>query len=369
MNQKTTPKQDRVTIKTVAVDAGVSVAAVSKVLRNAYGVSDALRANVQRSIDKLAYRPNVAARGMRGRTFTIGVLMTELRNPFLPEIVDGVNQVLEPSHYKAMLGVGQCDMPLEASLIESMIDYRMDGLVLIAPRLPPDVLARFAAEIPIVLVAYHHPTATGYDTVNTDDHLGARMAVEAMVRRGFRDIMMLTLEQPGNDETGVILPREQGYTQAMADAGLGHQARIMTTRDDARKLSLIEEMLLDPDRPEAIFCWSDLDAVHVLSTAARLGIRVPDDISVVGYDDSAVAAMPLVDLASISQSGLDLGAIAARTLMERMEGRTDPVHTVLVPSFIERRSIGMPQPLATAQTVDPQRTDLIAGPARWRTVS
>lgn len=353
MSRESLQKQDRVTIKTVAVDAGVSVAAVSKVLRNAYGVSDALRANVQRSIDRLGYRPNVAARGMRGRTFTIGVLMTELRNPFLPEIVDGVNQVLEPSHYKAMFGVGKCDMPLEASLVESMIDYRMDGLVLIAPRLPPDVLARFAAEIPIVLVAYHHPTATCYDTVNTDDHLGARMAVEVMVRRGFRDILMMTLELPGNDETGVILPREQGYMQAMADAGLGHHARIMTTRDDATKLSLIEDMLLGPNRPEAIFCWSDLDAVHVLSTAARLGIRVPEDISVVGYDDSAIAAMPLVDLASISQSGLDLGAIAARTLMDRMEGRTEPVHTTLVPTFVERRSLGLPRPARVLRTDHP----------------
>ncbi len=90
-------KRDRVTIKAVAQEAGVSVAAVSKVLRNAYGVSEALRANVQTAIEKLGYRPNVAARGMRGQTFTIGILMNDLTNPFLSEIVDGVSTVLTPA--------------------------------------------------------------------------------------------------------------------------------------------------------------------------------------------------------------------------------------------------------------------------------
>jgi LacI family transcriptional regulator len=96
----------RVTIRTVAADAGVSVAAVSKVMRNAYGVSDALRLKVEASIERLGYRPSVAARGMRGRTFTLGVLLVGIDNPFLPGIYQGIESVTEAAGYKIMVGVG-----------------------------------------------------------------------------------------------------------------------------------------------------------------------------------------------------------------------------------------------------------------------
>ena len=105
INTKSVPSS-RATIKTVAADAGVSVAAVSKVLRNAYGVSAALRAKVQASIKRLGYRPNVSARGMRGQTFKVGVILLEIANPFLSQIMDGVNDVLSASNYQALMGMG-----------------------------------------------------------------------------------------------------------------------------------------------------------------------------------------------------------------------------------------------------------------------
>jgi LacI family transcriptional regulator len=117
-------KRDRVTIRTVAESAGVSVAAVSKVLRNAYGVSDSLRDRVQAAIDRLGYRPNMAARGLRGRSQTLGLLITEMTNPFLADLMDGISAVVGPAGYKTLIGVGGGHEPLETSLIDSMIDYR-----------------------------------------------------------------------------------------------------------------------------------------------------------------------------------------------------------------------------------------------------
>ena len=99
-------KSDRVTIRTVAEDAGVSVAAVSKVLRDAYGVSEALRAKVQASMQKLGYRPHAAARGMRGQTYTLGVLLPDISNPFFADIMAGVNEALERTQYQPLLGIG-----------------------------------------------------------------------------------------------------------------------------------------------------------------------------------------------------------------------------------------------------------------------
>ena len=106
-------KTGRITIKTVAADAGVSVAAVSKVLRDAYGVSDALRARVQASMEKLNYRPHAGARAMRGRTYTLGILLPDMRNPFFADILAGVNEALDRTQYQTMIGVSRSAETIE----------------------------------------------------------------------------------------------------------------------------------------------------------------------------------------------------------------------------------------------------------------
>ena len=118
-------KSERVTIRTVAEDAGVSVAAVSKVLRDAYGVSDALRDKVQVSMQKLGYRPHAAARGMRGQTYTLGFLIPDLHNPFFADIMAGLNTALERTQYQTLLGVSDSARTMERALIDNMIDRRM----------------------------------------------------------------------------------------------------------------------------------------------------------------------------------------------------------------------------------------------------
>lgn len=341
IKEKSKPaKRDRVTIRTVAAHAGVSVAAVSKVMRNAYGVSENLRAKVTGSIEELGYRPSRTARGLRGRTFTIGLLLVDIRNPFLPEVIDGVNGVLAPSHYQAMIGVGEGRMQLETSLIESMIDYKMDGLILVAPRLPTEIIAEFAAQVPIVAVGYHDPKAKTFDTVNTDDQRGAEIAVEALLKCGYRDIEMLSLGAREGHKVSVVRQREIGYRRAMLRAGLSSSAPIShipvhsPKREEAMRVFMARS-----DRPRAVFCWSDLDAITLLSAAAEMGVRVPEDLAVVGYDNSTTAALSLVNLASIDQSGRELGEAATRTLLSRIEGRSEPEHLLLMPSLVNRKSL------------------------------
>lgn len=330
----------RITIRTVAAHAGVSVAAVSKVMRNAYGVSDALRAKVVRSIEELRYRPSRAARGLRGSTYTIGLLLIDVRNPFLPEVIAGVNSVLAPSNYQAMIGVSEARTQLETSLIETMIDYKMDGLILVAPRQPSEVLATFAEQIPIVAVGYHDPVATSFDTVNVDDQRGAELAVEALHDEGYTDIAMLTLGAHEGYKVSVVRQREIGYHAAMERAGLRSKARITSipVESPAREEAM-RAFLLRPDRPRAVFCWSDLDAITLLGFATELGLNVPDDLAVVGYDNSVVAGLPMVNLASIDQSGQELGALASLTLLSRIEGRATPLHQLQQPTFKRRRSV------------------------------
>jgi LacI family transcriptional regulator len=340
MNEIIQPKPaERVTIKTVAADAGVSVAAVSKVMRNAYGVSDSLRQKVNASIERLGYRPSVAARGMRGKTYTIGILLVEIANPFIPEIVAGITGVLEPSNYKAMIGVGHAATAIETKLIESMIDNRMDGLILVAPRMAGETLAHFARQIPMVAIGHHEASATDYDTVNADDQRGVALVVESLCAGGHSDIAMLSHEDPEATPANVIYQRERAYLAAMKARGLMSQARVIQLpRGEAAHMAAIEDFVTMPNRPRAVFVWSDLDAVLLINAAKMAGVKVPEELAIVGYDNTRVAALPLINLSSIDQSGRGLGALATETLLSRIAGRTAPLHQLIEPKLVPRQS-------------------------------
>lgn len=334
--------EGRVTIRTVAADSGVSVAAVSKVLRNAYGVSDGLRLKVEASIEKLGYRPSVAARGMRGQTYMIGILIVEMGNPFLPYVVDGISGALEPSKYKALIGVGHSATSIEAGLIESMIDNHMDGLILIAPRTEGADLERLARKIPMVAVA-HYENSTRFDTVNSDDHLGAQLATKALVAAGHDDVAMVSYASDRELLTNVSYRRELGYLAAMQAAGLAHRARILRFEVPGTALSdrsaSVQALLDMPDRPRAIFVWSDLDALPILNAARMQGIRVPEDLAIVGYDNNPISALPLIGLSTIDQSGQRLGALATQTLLSRIDGRSVAEHLMIEPNLVRRGSL------------------------------
>ncbi len=330
----------RATIKTVALDAGVSVAAVSKVLRNAYGVSEALRAKVLTSIESLGYRPNVSARGLRGQTFKVGVILLEIANPFLSQIMDGVNDVLSASNYQALMGMGESRMPLEASLIESMIDFNMDGLILIAPQMGGELLAKYARQIPMVVIGHHETTATTFDTINSDDQQGAVIAVNAFLEQGFKDIGMLSLVVDDLHNVNVVQQREIGFRTALAKAGLPTEDRIWRNRKNVlRQADEVEDYLLSGRAPRAIFCWSDIDAIHLVNCARKNNIRVPEDIAIIGYDNSSVAALTPINLASIDQSGRRIGSLATETLLSRIAGRTNASHVLIEPTLVKRASL------------------------------
>ena len=329
----------KVTIRHVASDAGVSVAAVSKVLRNAYGVSDGLRAKVLKSIEKLGYRPSTAARGMRGRTYSIGMLLVEMKNPFLPSVVEGAKAELRKAGYQTLIGVGDAKASIERSLIDSMIDLQMDGLLLVAPRISGSLLSRYASQCPVAVVGHHEASAKTFDTVNSDDETGARRAVEALLANGCRRVHMISLSRI-NEDHEVFALREAGYLAAMANAGLSDQARIWRVRERPNGPGDPLDVLFDTgELPDALFCWSDIHAVEVLNLAYERGIAVPEQLCVVGYDNTPASAMPLIGLSSVEQHGKVLGRTAAKSLLSRLAGRTEPEHILIEPTLVKRRSM------------------------------
>ena len=339
-------KPQKVTIKTVAADAGVSVTAVSNVLRNAYGVSENMRDKVLFSINKLGYRPSTAARGMRGRTYTVGVLLMDIANPFFSEVVVGIQQAFDGSSFKLMLGVGRGENQIENSLIETMIDNGVDGLILVAPHLDPEQIDHFTRQIPMVLLGHHEPAAETFDTVNVDDVEGARMAVHALYDAGHRNIRMLTLTDKGVRDFDVSRMREKGYEIGMSEVGLGDTIDFI--HDDSRSEVIegvertvserMRTLLLSSTSPTAYFCWSDLHAVHLIDQAKSLGLRVPEDVAIIGFDNTPAATFRLLDLASIDQGAGELGNRAGQLILERIAGRIKPQHVLLTPMLVRRNS-------------------------------
>jgi LacI family transcriptional regulator len=336
----------RVTIVDVARHANVSTTAVSKVLRNAYGASPTMRAKVRKAIDELGYRPSAAARGMRGQTYTVGVMLPNIRNPFFPEILDGLTDWLRDTDYQVLLGPGCNGEDAEARVTEAMIDRSMDGLVLIAPISPRSHLERVASLVPTVVVGRHSHSAV-YDTVADDDLAGAALIVDHLADLGHRRIAHI--EHLETDPARLAeMPnaiRAEGYRRAMQARGLADDIDVVSTTytQDGGYLGA-KQLLARPRRPTAIFAGADIVAMGVLEAIAEAGLSVPGDISVAGYDNTTFAALGPISLTSVDQAGRQIGANAARLLLGRIGDRHTPTAQIkLSPTLVARRTTAAPR--------------------------
>jgi LacI family transcriptional regulator len=336
----------RVTIVDVAQHANVSTTAVSKVLRNAYGASPTMRAKVRKAIEELGYRPSAAARGMRGQTYTIGVMLPDIRNPFFPEIIDGLTAWLGGTDYQVLLGPGGCsDEAAEARMTEAMIDRSMDGLVLIAPISPRSHLEYVAGIVPTVVVGRHGHSAA-YDTVADDDAAGAALVVGHLADLGHRRIAHI--EHLETDAARLAeMPnaiRADGYRNAMRTRGLADEIDVVSTRYTQEGGYVgAQQLLARPRRPTAVFAGADIVAMGVLEAVAEAGLSVPEDISVAGYDNTTFAAYGPISLTSVDQAGREIGGNAARLLLDRIADRHRPTAQVkLSPALVARRTTAPP---------------------------
>ncbi|MFJ3086390.1 LacI family DNA-binding transcriptional regulator [Streptomyces sp. NPDC086838] len=334
------------TITDVARHAGVSTAAVSKVMRNAYGVSPAMQERVRTAITELGYRPHAAARGMRGRTYTIGVLLDNVRNAFFADILDGIRDALKESEYTVLIGAAGFSAEDQSRTIRSMVDRQMDGLILIAPGTPRSEVLTTAAGTPTVVIG-HHDTSDVHDSVVDADDRGAGLIVDHLVSLGHEDIALVSA---GGSKTGrwqrpPEIALTDGYLQAMDRHGLSDRTRVHhAAYSDEGGHAAGLALLSGARRPTAILAGADVAALGVYRAADDLGLSVPDDVSLVGYNNTAIASLAPVQLTSVDQAGQAMGAAAARMLIERVEGRRDrAMQTTMTPRLVVRRSTAAPQ--------------------------
>ncbi|MGP3937954.1 LacI family DNA-binding transcriptional regulator [Nonomuraea sp. KM88] len=341
----TRDRQRRVTITDVAEHAQVSTTAVSKVLRNAYGVSEAMRIKVQAAIDELGYRPHNAARAMRGRTFTIGVLLPHIRNPFFADILDGLTDEISPSGYQAiMVQSGGNDPAAERRASDALVDRQVDGVLWVAPVCTRGQLEKLAKDIPLVVLGRHDRSAL-YDCVLDDDEVGAELVVEHLIALGHRRIAHITQKDTVGGRAATLLHtiRAATYERMMTEHGLAdHIAVAATAYTEEGGYDGARELLARDPRPTAIFAGADQAAFGALAAVHEAGLSVPGDISVAGYDNARLTGLAHVALTSVDQDGAIMGQTAGRLLLERIAGRTAAVRFSVTPTLVARRSTTSP---------------------------
>ena len=321
----------------VADAAGLSRALVSLVMRDSPKVSDASRAKVLAAAEQLGYRPNRMASSLASaRTMTLGLVLNDLHNPFFAEVADGVHGAASAAGYRVVLNSAFAQPEGEAEAVAQFLEYRVDGLILTGPRLSSSQLLDIAAETRLAIIGTTVDTDK-LDSVNNDERRGAQLAVDHLVELGHRDIAHID----GGVGAGAA-GRRAGYVDAMKARGLGDHVRIVPGDfTEASGIAAVDRLLAD-DRPlTAVFAANDLEAIGALHRLDDLGYSVPHDISVVGYDNVALAQLRHVALSTVDQPRTLMGQLATRLLLNRLnEGASAGTHQVLAPTFIARDTSG-----------------------------
>ena len=324
-----------VTMADVAERAGVSKALVSIVFRGAVGASEESRARVLRAAEELGYRLDHRARLLgRGRSHTVGVVFS-LQHEFHGELVEAMYAEAERLGWDLALGA-TAPSRAEGVAVRSLLEQRCEALVLLGPGLRRAELEGLADQVPLVVGARRVSRRNGrpaYDVVRTDDVAGARLAVEHLVDLGHRRIAHVDgAEAPGAAE------RRKGYADAVRAAGLGVRL-VPGGLDEAAGERAVGRVLAGQRRrrPSAVLAFNDHGAAGMLGAQRAAGAQVPGDLSIVGYDDSRVAALASVSLTTVRQDARRIAAEALALATTRVEEpRATARETVVPPTLVLR---------------------------------
>jgi DNA-binding LacI/PurR family transcriptional regulator len=334
----------------VAQRAGVSRALVSIVFRGVAGASTATRERVMRAAEELAYRPDQRARLLgRNRTGVVGVAFG-LHDEFHAEVVEQLYRAVDGTGYELALGAVAPTRD-EHRAVQSLLGYRCEVLILIGPALPRLAVEQLAEHLPVVVVA-RALRSRAVDVVRTDDVAGSRLAVEHLAGLGHQSIAHVDGQRaPGAAE------RRRGYRAAMAHLGLDPHVRVIPGGLTEQHGERAAAQLLTSPKPTAataVTAFNDHCAAGLMAAVRARGVRVPDQLSLVGYDNSHIASLATVALTTIAQDAPALAGKALDLALTRTEHKREHEHE-------DEREIVLPPRLVIRQTSAP-RTRLIRNP-------
>lgn len=329
------------TIVDVAHRAGVSIATVSRVIHDSPLVNTATRQRVEHAVSELNYAPNVVARGLvTRRTQAIGLVITSMADPFFPPIVQGVEETALDHGYSVLLCTSNNNPVRELSVVRLLRERRVDAIIIAASRVGGLYLSHLQEiKAPLVLINNEQSGTYAY-SVGTDDVAGGRLATEHLIALGHRTIGYVhgPLAKVSTQD------RRRGYELALRAHGLAPDTGLTVVGDgqaEGGRLAM-EDLLRRSPRPTAVVCFNDLTALGVLYAIRNAGLSVPQDISVIGYDDIALAAYAEPPLTTIAQQSHEMGGLAMRLVLDLLAGKQ--VTSVTLPAqLIERQSCAPPR--------------------------
>ena len=338
-----------VTIVDVAARAGVSKSTVSNVLRGV-AVTPELTRRVRRAIDELGFTPSVFAQGLaKQRTRSVGALVPRIGNPFYADMLSGMEGESVRRGYRLLIASAEDEASGERRVLATLMHYRPAGCLIAGLRdsaAPDDLLER---KLPLVFLDTHRvPPFSG--AVIFDDNLGMRLAVRHLVELGHRRIASVIDNNfdPARDH------RLSGYVSALEEAGLDFDPRLrihdqpaVGSREPAPRPAVVDALTSLDDPATAVVCGDDLAAIGLIDSLEARGLSVPEDVSVVGFDDIAISGVGRIALTTVRQPALQMGARAAKILIDHLEMDS--------PDTLElRREVVEPEMIIRATTAPPR---------------
>ncbi len=335
------PERITVTLDMVARRAGVSPSTVSRILNGTAVVSEAKRAAVLEATTTLGFVPNPLARGLAGgKTFSIGVVTQAIDSPFYGAALRGIEDALDPAGYSPMFMSAHWDPEAEARCLDVLRSRRVDGIVVLLPRLSDSVLQECAKSLPVV-VSGRSLQAPGLFALNFDNYTGGFMATRHLLDLGHTRIAFIA----GDQEHPDAAERMRGYRAALEGAGVPFDPALVVPGRyyEISGQQAVDRLLDEGQAFTAIFAANDQMAAGAALSLFRHGLKVPDDVSLVGFDDLPTSMYATPPLSTIQQPAYELGRMAAASVLQLIAG-TVPDAVLPAPQLLIRESSQAPSP-------------------------
>jgi LacI family transcriptional regulator len=316
-----------VTVKDVAEKSGVSVSTVSHVINGTRFVSEDLRNKVREAMNTLEYKPNLIARSLRTkRSNVLGLILADITNPYYSEIARNIEYLGHLQDYTVMLCNSEGDPIKEEFYIRRLSETRADGIIIVSSKIQPELLKEMVGEhLPVIFIDKHGSGIQG-DLIAIDEFGGGRMATEHLISLGHQRIACVN----GMSINYLNQERVNGYRAAIEAAGLPMDELLVVAAgfdvvDGYRNGTALLEM---KNRPTAIFATGDLIAYGVIQAAYQMGLRIPEELSVVGFDDIYLSEYFIPPLTTVKQPLYEISEAAINCFFERMENNQRTGRTI-----------------------------------------
>ncbi|WP_024871609.1 LacI family DNA-binding transcriptional regulator [Tolumonas lignilytica] len=312
------PVQDKqATVYDIARVAGVSASTVSRILNGSARVAESKRLAVEEAIRELNYRPNLMAQYLKtGQSMTLGVITQYVDSPYSNEMLRGIEHALQGSKYAPLIASGHWNVDEEIERLKLLIDRRVDGIIILTGHVNQQALIDFSQQVPIVATG-HTINTERVRTFSINNRLGGYMATRHLLDLGHRQIAHIIGLPDQND----AIERLNGYRQALVSSGVGYDPELVVQGDfaEAGGFNAVKQLVASGKKFTAIFCANDQTCYGAILGLKQCGLRVPEDVSLIGFDDLPFSTFSNPPLTTVRQPIYETGIAMVNTLIGLIE--------------------------------------------------